>query len=72
MTNRATKHRQRLKTFSVAYNLEQGFFINVKARSAAAAERSVRQWLDDNYDEFPGSERVHYDGGITGVDEVQS
>ena len=64
MTKCKTKRRTRLKTYNVGYYLEEGFCIEVKARSADDAERIVRKHLDDEACEFPGSTRVHYDDGI--------
>ena len=73
MTNCKTNRRTRLKTYNVAYYLEQGFAINVKAKSASDAERIVRKRLDDETYELTGSERVHYDDGIIiGSSEVRS
>ena len=73
MTNCKTKRRSRLKTYNVGYYLEQGFSINIKARSAEHAERIVRKRLDDEACELTGSERVHYDDGIIiGSSEVCS
>lgn len=72
MTGIIRKPRVKLKTFDVGYYLEQGFTISVKAGSAENAERIVRKRLDDASDELAGSERVHYDDGITGASEVHS
>ena len=66
------KPRTKLKTYDVGYYLEQGFTISVRGCSAANAERIVRRRLDDANDELPGSERVHYDDGIVGAEEVRS
>jgi hypothetical protein len=71
MTGITRKPRAKLKTYDVGYYLEQGFTISVKACSADNAERIVRKRLDDANDKLPGSERVHYDDGITGADEVR-
>jgi hypothetical protein len=70
MTN-TRKPRAKLTTYDVGYYLEQGFTISVKASSAENAERIVRKRLDDTSDELTGSERVHYDDGITGATEVR-
>ena len=73
MTKCKIKRRTRLKTYNVGYYLEQGFAINVKAKSASDAERIVRKRLDDETYELTGSERVHYDDGIIiGSSEVRS
>jgi hypothetical protein len=72
MTGRIRKPRVKLKTFDVGYYMEQGFTISVKAASAENAERIVRKRLDDANDKLAGSERVHYDDGITGAQEVRS
>ena len=72
MTGIIRKPRVKLKTFDVGYYLEQGFTISVKAGSAENAERIVRKRLDDANDELVGSERVHYDDGITGASEARS
>ena len=64
------KTKTRLKTFAVAYCVELGFSINVKAASAENAERNVKKRLDDECDVLPGSTRVHYDGFTACVDEV--
>ncbi|RTL70313.1 MAG: hypothetical protein EKK41_12780 [Hyphomicrobiales bacterium] len=61
-----------LKTFAVAYCVEQGFSIIVKAKSAENAERNVAKRLDDGCDVLPGSTRVHCDGFTAHVEEVQS
>jgi hypothetical protein len=71
MTGITRKPRAKLTTYDVGYYLEQGFTISVKASSAENAERIVRKRLDDASDELAGSERVHYDDGITGADEVR-
>jgi hypothetical protein len=72
MTNRKPKQPPELKTFRVGYYLEQGFAINVRARSERAAERSIRKRLDDECGELELSTRVHYDDGIACVSEVRS
>ena len=72
MTSVVSKARMKLKTFAVTYCVEQGFSINVKARSAEAAEEIIERRLDDECDVLPGSTRVHYDGFTAGVDEVRS
>ncbi|MEQ1615671.1 MAG: hypothetical protein ABL904_23195 [Hyphomicrobiaceae bacterium] len=72
MTSVVSKARTKLKTFAVAYCVEQGFSINVKAKSAENAERNVKKRLDDECDVLPGSTRVHYDGFTACVDEVRS
>jgi hypothetical protein len=64
--------RATTKTYRVGYYLEQGFAINVQARSVKDAERIIRTRLDDECGELEGSERVHYDDGIVGADEVRS
>ena len=72
MTKRKTKLRTRLKTFNVGYYLEEGFIINVKAKSEDDAERIVQKRLDDECGERSGSTRVHYDDGIVEAEEVCS
>lgn len=72
MTKCSTRSRPRLRCFRVGYYLEQGFVVTVRARSAADAARIVRNRLDAECGEIAGSERVHYDDGITGTGEVQS
>ncbi len=71
MTECSTRNRPRLRRFSVGYYLEQGFVVTVSARSAADAARIVRNRLDTECGAIAGSERVHYDDGITGTSEVQ-
>ena len=72
MRHSATKRRSRLKQFAVGYYLEEGFSIGVNATSAEEAETIVRNRLDDERCELAGSERVHYDDGITDAEEVRS
>ena len=71
MRKRTPKQLPELKTFRVGYYLEQGFAINVRARSADAAERSIRTRLNDECGELELSTRVHYDDGIACVSEVR-
>jgi hypothetical protein len=70
MMRKKSKTSAKLKTFAVLYCVEQGFSINVKAKSAESAERNIRKRLDDENDVLAGSDRVHYDGFTAGVDEV--
>jgi hypothetical protein len=72
MRKRKPKQSPELKTFRVGYFLEQGFAINVRARSEREAERSIRKRLDDECGELELSTRVHYDDGIASVSEVRS
>ena len=72
MTKRKIKRRTRLKTYSVGYYLEEGYCIDVKAKSADDAGRIIRNRLDDECGELSGSTRVHYDDGMVGAAEVQS
>jgi hypothetical protein len=72
MRKRTPKQQPELKTFRVGYYLEQGFAINVRARSEREAERSIRKRLDDECGELELSTRVHYDDGIACVSEVRS
>ena len=71
MTGIIRKPRTKLKTFEVAYSVEQGFSIIVKAKSAEVAEEIVEQRLDDECDVLEGSTRVHYDGFIASCSEVK-
>jgi hypothetical protein len=71
MRKRTPKQPLELKTFRVGYYLEQGFAINVRARSERDAERSICKRLDDECGELELSTRVHYDDGIASVSEVQ-
>ena len=73
MTGIIRKPRVKLKTFNVGYYLEQGFSINVKAKSASGAERIVRTQLNHESGELAGSTRVHYDDDVLlGATEVRS
>lgn len=72
MTRSNLKAKAKLKTFSVAYCVEQGFSINVRARSAEAAEEIIERRLNDECDVLQGSKRVHYEGFTASVDEVHS
>ena len=72
MTKPKAKRRTRQQTYCVGYYLEEGFTINVEAKSAADAERIIRKRLDEECGELSGSTRVHYDDGITDADEVRS
>ena len=72
MSTTTHKFKPKLKTFAVAYCVEQGFSINVRAKSAENAERIVKKRLDDECDVLEGSTRVHYDGFTACVDEVRS
>ena len=63
--------RGKKKTYRVGYYLEQGFAINVRAKSAEDAEDIISKRLEDECGELEGSERVHYDDGIVGAYEVQ-
>ena len=72
MTKLKAKKRTRLKSFRVGYFLEQGFAINVRAKSTADAERIVENLLAQDHDELPGSERVHCDYGVVDVEAVRS
>lgn len=72
MTRSILKAKTKLKTFAVAYCVEQGFSINVKAKSAEAAEEIIERRLDDECDVLRGSTRVHYAGFTASVDEVRS
>lgn len=69
--SKLAKPRPKRKSFDVAYCVEQGFFIRIRAQSAANAERAVRRRLDDACDVLPNSERVHYDGVVASSREVQ-
>ena len=71
MKSNTQSKRAKLKTFDVAYYLEQGFSISVKSSSAQNAERIVRRRLNDAMCELSGSERVHYNDDIVGVEEVK-
>lgn len=62
MSKTIRKSKMKLKTFDVAYCVEQGFSIEVQATSADDAEQIIQQRLDDECDVLPGSTRVHYDG----------
>jgi hypothetical protein len=66
------KSRVKLKDFEVAYCVEQGFAITVKAHSADEAESVVERRLDDEMDVLNGSRRVHYDGFTVSAEEVPS
>ena len=70
MSKANRKPKSKLKTFAVAYCVEQGFSINVRAESADDAERIIEERLDDECDVLEGSTRVHYDGFTASVDEV--
>ena len=72
MRKRISKSSLRLRTYRVGYYLEEGFVVNVKARSIRDAERIIRQRLDDQAGEHDRSTRVHYADDITGTDEVRS
>jgi predicted dinucleotide-utilizing enzyme len=71
MTGKTGKQRRKLKTFEVAYCVEQGFSIIVNAASAELAEEIVEQRLDDECDVLEGSTRVHYDGFVASSGEVK-
>lgn len=62
MSKRIQKSSPKLKTFDVAYCVEQGFSIEVQAASADEAERIIEERLEEECDVLPGSTRVHYDG----------
>lgn len=64
MTKRKRQLKPALKTFDVAYCVEQGFSIPVRATSADEAEDIIKERLDEECDVLPGSTRVHYDGFI--------
>lgn len=72
MRNAIRKTKPKLKTFDVAYCVEQGFSITVQATSADEAERIIEVRLDDECDVLSGSTRVHYDGFTAGASEVRS
>ena len=69
MTRANRKPKPKLKTFDVAYCVEQGFAIEVKAISADEAERIIERRLDEECDVLRGSTRVHYDGFTAGASE---
>lgn len=58
------------RLYQVAYYLEQGFSIEVEARSPAHAEELVKARLEECQAPLPHSERVHYDDGIACVSRV--
>ena len=62
MRKSTRKAKLQLKTFDVAYCVEQGFSIEVQATSAEEAERIIEERLDEECDVLTGSTRVHYDG----------
>ena len=53
-----------LRAYYVSYYVQAGYQIEVKARSAAQAEKLIRERLADERDVLDGSERVYYDDGI--------
>ena len=69
MRKSTSKTKLKLKTFDVAYCVEQGFTIEVQATSAEEAERIIEERLDDECDVLTGSTRVHYDGFTASVRE---
>jgi hypothetical protein len=69
MSKQSRKGKPKLKTFGVAYCVEQGFSIEVQAISAEEAERIIEERLDDECNVLSGSTRVHYDGFTAGADE---
>ena len=69
MSKTTRKSKPKLKTFDVAYCVEQGFSIAVQATTADEAERIIDERLDDEMDVLSGSTRVHYDGFTASVHE---
>ncbi len=69
MSKANRKSRQKLKMFDVAYCVEQGFAIEVKANSADEAERIIERRLEEECDVLSGSARVHFDGFTAGASE---
>lgn len=67
MKTRKRKTKSKSKVFDVAYCVEQGFSIEVRAKSADAAERIVKKRLDDECDVLSGSTRVHFDAFTSGA-----
>lgn len=69
MRNTTRKSKSKQKSFDVAYCVEQGFSIEVKAISADEAERIIEERLDDECDVLLGSKRVHFNGFTASVHE---
>ena len=61
-----------LKTFTVAYFVEQGYAIAVAAATPEDAVRIVRARLDEELDVLDGSTRVHHFHDTVSVEEVRS
>lgn len=59
-----------LKTFTVAYIVEQGYAIAVAAATAEDAVCIVKARLDDELDVLDGSTRVHHFHDTVSVEEV--
>ncbi len=72
MTDVLSLHGGTLRTFTVAYIVEQGYAIAVAAATPEDAERIVRTRLDDELDVLDGSTRVHHFHDTVGVEEVRS
>lgn len=72
MSNIISLTGQPAKLFEVPYCIEQGYVITVEATDADAAERIVKQRLDDEMDVLDGSRRVHHEHYALITNEVRS